>query len=220
MVCLINFSCQGGGGKSKCLINPYPNLVFVRSNGSEIKVSLTRGPIEVVVDEDYMDSGGNYYLPHFVQASYDRNVLDGGFINLPVDTYTVYATVRVKEFQKVLALTNYKVFDYEDMMYPEHAANPDGTYICDFGLETDNGVEHTLGIQSISHADVHYLKEDFATASDEIRILYADRYIVEQHIESVHLPIEIHYAVSPTLYYQQGLDYFQPLRLELALNIL
>ena len=192
----------------------------MRSDGHEIKVSLTRKPIEVVVDEDYMDSGGTYYLPHFVQASYDKSVLDGGLVNLSEGTYTIYATVRVKEFQKVLALTNYKVFDYDDIMYPEYAGS-DGAYICDFGLEMDNSdIEHILGVQSLSQTDVHYLKEDFTTAPDEMRILYMDGYIVKQHVESIPLPIEIKYAVSPTLLQQQGLDYFQALRLELMLNIL
>lgn len=218
MVCLITCYYWGGGGK--CLINPYPNLVFVRSDGDEIKVSLTRKPIEVVVDEDYMDSSGTYYLPHFVQASYDKSVLDGGLVNLSEGTYTIYATVRVKEFQKVLALTGYKVRDYDDMMYPEYVS-PDGVYICDFGLEMDSGnIEHVLGIESLSQTDVHYLKEDFATTPDEIRILYASEYVVERHFESLHLPIEISYAVSPTLYLQQGLNYFQALRLQLALNVL
>ena len=173
-----------------------------------------------MVDEDYIAGDATHYIPHFVQASYDKKVLHDGYVSLPADIYTVYATVRVKEFQKVLALTNYKVFDYDDIMYPEYAG-PDGTYICDFGLEMDNGdIEHVLGVQSLSQTDVHYLKEDFTTAPDEMRILYMDGYIVEQHVESIPLPIEIKYAVSPTLLQQQGLDYFQVLRLELMLNIL
>ena len=192
----------------------------MRSDGHEIKVSLTRKPIEVVVDEDYIASDATHYIPHFVQASYDKSVLDGGLVNLSEGIYTIYATVRVKEFQKVLALTGYKVRDYDDMMYPEYVS-PDGVYICDFGLEMDNGdIEHVLGVQSLSQTDVHYLKEDFTTAPDEMRILYMDGYIVEQHVESIPLPIEIKYAVSPTLLQQQGLDYFQALRLELMLNIL